>query len=503
MKVGPVVEKQKASLSGNARSVAKDEDVFQQAYEQMTAEEKKMYRIFQLALPEGADLEAVRQALERDRRVQFVSYDYLADLHVASNDPNYANLWAMPKIEAECAWDISQGENIVVAVVDTGVDYTHPDLVNNMWKDGFGNHGYDFSDGDSDAMDYYGHGTHVAGTIAAELNNAVGVVGVAPKAKIMAVKIFPNAYSSVIAQAWTWAVDNGAKVFNNSWGYGSPYPSDPVLEAAADYVHSKGGVLIMSAGNNDDVTANYSPQNYSKTISVAATDQTDQRAWFSNYGPGTDVAAPGVYIQSTLMGGGYGYMQGTSMASPHVAGQAALLLAQNPGLTFEEVRDIIVNTADAITTDKPIGSGRINLCNGLKVEASCVAFTASGESHISQGADLQLSYPDTYSNEGSAWDGTQFVAPATGIYHFVVSFVRDALKHGGTLDDVRIFLKHNNVVVGKAWSSEGAGWAGSGSFAASLSLAKGDVITTFVSSDKGDKRHVSYYTLCGHMVCKG
>lgn len=500
MDTKPVVEKAKAEQT--ARSKKSDDALFQEAYAKMTKEKKTLYRIYQVTVPEGTDIEALRNELARDPRIEFASLDNLLDLHAVPNDPDYSQLWAMKKIEAECAWDITQGDNVIVAVVDTGVDYNHPDLAGNMWQDPYsGDYGYDFSDGDNDPMDYHGHGTHVAGTIAAVMNNFQDVVGVAPKAKIMAIKIFPWAYESIIAPALMWAVDNGAKVLNNSWGYWGRYPSSPVLEAAIDYVYSMGGIAIFSAGNSGDETQYYSPQNYYRTMAIAATDSSDQVASWSNWGPGTDVAAPGVNILSLSPYGGTTMMSGTSMACPHVVGQAALLLSLNPSLTFEQVRDTITQTADPIVTARPIGSGRINLCNGLKIQTNCVAFTASGNSHVSQGADQQLVYPTAQTNEGNNWDGTQFIAPVAGLYHFALSFVRDALKNGGTLDDVRVLLMHNGTEIGKAWSAEGEGWAGGASYAATLLLAAGDTITTNVNSDLGRKRNVLYYSISGHLVC--
>ena len=502
VKIDRVVEQERKLLETNGQK--NDEEIFQAAYEKMSGQKKVMYRVFQLTVPEGTDLDSVKESLEKDRRVEFVTYDHKLELYGSPpNDTEFANLWAMPKIKAEEAWEISQGEDVVVAVVDTGVDYNHPDLRDNMWElDGYpGFYGYDFSDYDPDPMDYDGHGTHVAGTIAAILNNNQGVAGVAPKAKIMAIKIFPYAYESNIADALVFAVDLGAKILNNSWGYSYRHPYSPLLEAAIDYVYSMGAIAIFSAGNANDETQYYSPQNHPKTIAVAATDINDQRAYFSNYGPSTDVAAPGVNILSCRRNGGYVYLNGTSMACPHVVGQAALLMATDPSLTFEQVREAIVNSADPIVTDRSIGSGRINLINPLKVATDCVAFTVNGNSHVSSGPDQLLNYTDVAANEGSAWDGSVFTAPVSGVYHFAISFVRDALRKRGTRENVSILLKHNNQLIGRATSPEGDGWAGAGAYAASLKLAKGDTISTFINSEKGLKRHVPYYTFCGHLVC--
>jgi len=302
----------------------------------------------------------------------------------------YEDLWGLKSIEADKAWGISQGEGIVVAVIDTGVDYNHEDIAENIWinsgeipdnafdDDGNGCvddvHGFDFAYNDGDPMDGHYHGTHCAGTIAAVGNNAKGVIGVAPKARIMAVKGLSDSGSgntAILANCIKYAADNGAHVLSNSWGPGGRRPSDPGLEGAIDDAYSLGCVVVFAAGNSDDDVGYYSPANYSKTVAVAATDSNDQRAGFSNYGDLIDVAAPGVdilslrandIITSRVVGpeGKYSRKSGTSMACPHVAGLAAGILTLNPSLSQEEVRTYIKDCADSIVTDRPVGAGRIN-----------------------------------------------------------------------------------------------------------------------------------------------
>lgn len=228
-------------------------------------------------------------------------------------------------------------------------------------------------DNNNDPMDDFsaegdGHGTHVAGTIAAVGNNEIGVIGVAPKVKIMALKIFPNAFDSVAAKALRYAVDHGAKVLNNSWGPINRRPSNRTVENALDYVYEKGAIAVFAAGNSSDDTKYYSPANYEKTIAVSAVNKNDKRGSFSNYGEVVEVAAPGVNILS-LKARSNDYISegfsGTSMAAPHVSGLVALILSKKSTLTFEEVKTIVKESADEIETDKYIGSGRVNAYKAL------------------------------------------------------------------------------------------------------------------------------------------
>jgi len=343
------------------------EESFNEIYQTLDESEKVLYRIWYVEVDEGENVDSVLEEIRNDPNVEFAEIDELNTLYYTPNDPLFPQMYGLKLIDSECAWDISQGEDIVVAVLDTGVNYNHPDIANNMWQDSNGNHGFDFSDNDNNPSDYHGHGSHCAGTIAATGNNNTGVIGVAPKAKIMAVKIFPNAYDSIIAQALKYAVDNGAKVLSNSWGPTNRRPSAPVLEAAVNYVHSKGGICVFAAGNSNDDVQFYSPANMATTIAVGATDSNDDRAYFSNFGNKVDVAAPGVSILSLRHNNtGYTTMSGTSMACPHVAGAVALLLAKTPNLSFNQVRDELKNTSDQINPDKYVGEGRINICSLLK-----------------------------------------------------------------------------------------------------------------------------------------
>lgn len=264
--------------------------------------------------------------------------------------------WGVLQIDADVVHSSNVGSAIKVAVIDTGIDYTHPELA--AAYDG----GYDFVNSDTDPMDDNGHGTHVAGTIAAAINGQ-GVAGVAPGVKLYALKVLDASGSGdlfdVIA-ALDWACGNNARnivvqITNNS--YGSPV-DDPfgLLQQAFDYsYHNDYGeewnlLHVAAAGNSgtDDTTADNVgyPARYDSVIAVAATDQVNNRAYFSSTGPAVELAAPGVNVLSTYPNNRYAWMSGTSMASPHIAGTAALVMYAHPDWTNIQVRQQLQNTAD-------------------------------------------------------------------------------------------------------------------------------------------------------------
>ncbi|MFZ5987595.1 MAG: S8 family peptidase [Bacillota bacterium] len=364
--IEPVVKKARSAAPSSLEANMNDEKVFENEYKNMGDAEKKLYRTYEVKVDENVDLEKLLDELRKNDGVEHAELNYLNSLHEKPNDIHYDELYGLKNMQCEKVWDITMGEDVVVAVLDTGVDYNHPDMKENMWKDENGRYGYDFSDDDEDSMDYDLHGTHVAGTIAAVGNNGMGVIGVAPKVKIMALKVFPQAFDSVLARALKYAVDNGARIISNSWGPRSRRPRNLIVEQALDYVYEKGAIAVFSAGNENDETRYYSPANYSKTIAVGAVDANDKRAEFSNYDELVDVAAPGVDILSLKAhSDSYTNMDGTSMAAPHVSGLVALLLSKKPDLTFEQVMKILKESADEIQTDKYVGSGRVNAYKAL------------------------------------------------------------------------------------------------------------------------------------------
>ena len=308
---------------------------------------------------------------------------------------------------------MSQGDGVVVAVVDTGLDSTHPDIAANVWKnpgevagngiDDDGNgfvddvNGYNFGDDNADPSDVFGHGTHASGTIAAVGNNSTGVIGVAPHAQVLPVRAFDAdgfATVSSLAQGLVYAAMNGARVINNSWGCNAPCPTNPVLEEAVDLAVGLGATAVFSAGNADHDIKYFSPQNRPNVIVVAASDPGDQRAEFSNFGA-LDVTAPGsgffdgppdfenyrgilslkaaacseeLCPPELVVGGMYLRQAGTSMAAPHVSGLAALILAQHPDYTPDQVRQVIRRSAadtSAAGYDSYSGYGRIDAAAAL------------------------------------------------------------------------------------------------------------------------------------------
>ncbi|MDP2859737.1 MAG: S8 family serine peptidase [Bacillota bacterium] len=252
------------------------------------------------------------------------------------------NVWGVKQIGAGVVHAYNKGAGIKVAVIDSGIDYTHPDLNANYVG------GYDWVNDDTDPKDDNGHGTHVAGTIAAEADGA-GAVGVAPEAKLYALKVLNSkgtgSFSDIIA-ALQWCMSNGIQVTNNS--YGSAGDPGTAVKAAFDNAYAAGIVHVAAAGNSGTTSGTGDnviyPAKYSSVIAVAATDSSKQRAIFSSTGLAVELAAPGVSIYSTVPGG-YAYYNGTSMASPHVAGTVALIIKS--GVTSKDgIRQRLQATAD-------------------------------------------------------------------------------------------------------------------------------------------------------------
>lgn len=255
--------------------------------------------------------------------VDLAEPDYVARAYGIPNDPGYPSQWGLAKVGAPSAWDVSQGDDdVVIAIVDTGVDLDHGDLAPKLTD------GYDFVNSDSLADDDNGHGTHCAGIAAAATNNGNGVAGMGFNCSLMPVKVLDasgtGTYYSVAAGI-VWATDNGADVISLSLG--GPAPSETLLDAV-EYAWSQGVVVVAAAGNDNSNQPSY-PAYYELAIAVGATDSNDMRASFSNYGEWVDVAAPGTAIYSTYNNGGYATLSGTSMATPLVAGLVGLLRADS------------------------------------------------------------------------------------------------------------------------------------------------------------------------------
>jgi subtilisin family serine protease len=295
----------------------------------------------------------------------------------APNDPMLGKLWGLNKIGMTGAWRKAQGggsKGVVVAVIDTGIDYVHPDLIDRVAGPGFSG-----LVAGADGKDDNGHGSHCAGTIAGTGNNGIGVAGVAYSASVVGAKFLDkNGSGSTAAaiKAIEWAITQpGVKVLSNSWGGGGP---SRALQASIQKACDKDILFVVAAGNedNDNDAAPTWPANYALpcVLTVAATDKDDAFASFSNYGEKTvQVAAPGVAILSTVPGNKYESMSGTSMATPHVAGLAALIRSTNPKLTAVQTREIIESTSDklgggllSIFAKKSVKFGRVNASKAIE-----------------------------------------------------------------------------------------------------------------------------------------
>lgn len=321
-------------------------------------------KVARLRLPDISDLPRLKQALSSLSSAAFVEDDHVVRIFTTPNDPRYGEQWHLPSVSAPQAWDVTTGSStITIGVVDTGVDYTHPDLKDKCVA------GYNFVDRSSDPMDDNGHGTHVAGIAAAVGNNSVGVAGVDWKARILPVKVLDSqgsGYDSDVAAGIRYAADHGAKVINLSLG--SPDYSYTLAEAVR-YAYNLGAVIVAASGNSGS-SVNY-PAAFDEVIAVGALDSNDKLAYFSCRGPEIDLTAPGVSILSTIPGS-YGKMSGTSMASPVAAGCASLVLASGRGYSPAQVKQALVDGAvdlGATGFDNDYGYGKINAYASLAGEA--------------------------------------------------------------------------------------------------------------------------------------
>lgn len=345
----------------------------------------------QIRLPQGASVADIIASYKSNPLVENAEPNYRVHTVGNPNDPSFSTQWGMTKIQAPAAWNKTTGSNnVVVAVIDTGVDYTHPDLAANMWRnpgeipnngiDDDGNgyvddvYGIDAANGDSDPLDDEDHGTHCAGSIGAVGNNGVGISGVNWNVKIMALKFMDNTgggYTSDAITCLNYAVtmkNRGVNVVatSNSWGGGG---FSQALKNAFDAASNAGILSAVAAGNestNNDTSSSPSyPASFttSGVISVAASDSSDNRPSWSNYGAtSVDLAAPGVSVYSTIRGG-YATYSGTSMATPHVAGAIALLAAYSGSSSSAQIKAALLSSVDVLPQwqGKVLSNGRLNL----------------------------------------------------------------------------------------------------------------------------------------------
>jgi len=369
--------------------------------------------------PATGDVVTLFNQLKNDPRVEYAEPNYIYRASGVPDDPQFSELWGMNNtgqtggandadLDAPEAWDIQTGsDSTLIAVIDTGVDYNHPDLAANIWtnpgeipnngidddNNGYVDdiHGWDFVNNDNEPLDDNLHGTHVAGTVGAIGNNGVGVAGVNWRTKIMALKFLSGDGSGTLANAISaiiYGANMKARVMNNSWGGGGV--SQALLDAI-NYANNAGSLFVAAAGNDgndNDQTPNY-PSNYDapNVLAVAAIDHKGDLAIFgsggggicgcqnniiglpgSNFGATTvDLAAPGKDILSTAPNNGYQKLSGTSMATPHVAGVAGLVFSQFPSWTHLQVKDRLLTTVEVSTAlqGKIVTGGRVNAQRAL------------------------------------------------------------------------------------------------------------------------------------------
>lgn len=368
----------------------------------------------------------IKNSLEQSPLIEDVDFNYLrrpCTEQIKPNDARFSEQWNLLAIRMSTAWPLNSGsKDLIIAIVDSGVDLLHEDLVDQLWRnpgeiadngiDDDGNGyvddvvGWDFSDAptldgtgdytrrDNDPSDESGHGTHVAGIACAKTNNGIGIAGISWNCRLMPLRAGFNVASGGaflqdddVASAIVYAADNGStrlndgsrgciKVINMSWG---DLSNAFVISDAVNYAYQHGCVLVASAGNSSDTFVLY-PAALPNVISVGATDQNHQIASMSNYGEGVDLFAPGTSILSTQINGGYNTMSGTSMAAPHVSGVAGLILSKYPGLTNDDLRNILISssrrqlgkTSVSIVDAAKALASRLDLCAKIQVDlGSC------------------------------------------------------------------------------------------------------------------------------------
>ncbi|MBI3466962.1 MAG: S8 family serine peptidase, partial [Planctomycetes bacterium] len=417
-------------------------------------------------LPATVDVDTALAAYRSNPLVLYAQPNYRLRLAATPNDPEFSQLWGLNNtgqtggtsgadIGAPQAWDATTGSgNTIVAVIDTGVDYAHPDLAANMWinaaelngrrnRDDDGNgyvddvYGYDFVNNDGDPMDDHNHGTHVAGTIGAVGNNGIGVTGVNWNVRIMALKFLDatgNGSESDAIEAINYAVANGATISNSSWG------STDVSQALADAIDQArlaGHIFVAGAGNGnafgigqDNDRTPFYPASYDldNIVAVAATDHNDDRAVFSNFGAtSVDLGAPGVNILSTTRDNTYAVFSGTSMATPHVTGVIALVRDLHPDWTYRQVIDRVLSTTDPTQAlaGITVTGGRLNAAAALVPDTTgprIIASTPSG-TLLDPVASLRMTFQEGIDVSSFTVSDVLFAGPGGALSITAVSVV--------------------------------------------------------------------------------
>jgi len=418
------------------------------AYQAQVVESIPRLSVWRLRVKPGRE-QAIARSLEALPQVLYAEPNYLAwALADPPDDPLYRLQWNLDKVQALDAWQITRGDpSMPIAIIDTGIDLSHPDLAEKLWvnpgeipgngldDDGNGYvddvHGYDFTNKDGEPADDHGHGTHVSGIAAAATDNGLGVAGMAPANPLMALKVMSSSGDGTyfdVAQGIDYALAHGARLLNLSLG---GIDASDVLSDAVQTATTAGAILVAAAGNCGSgctfdgqyyVNPLYYPAAYEEVLAVGATNSSDVIASFSEHHPYVDVCAPGVDVYSTYSGGTYRYLAGTSMSTPHVTGLAALLWAADPSLTRKEVAERIVENArdlGAPGKDDYYGWGCINaraaLCGApepLSVTPSMLSFMADAYSlsvpsyrtvQLTNRGCVPLTWTATISPTSGAW----------------------------------------------------------------------------------------------------
>jgi subtilisin family serine protease len=410
-----------------------------------------IYRV-RVDLDAGASLDKVLAVFRSRADVEYAELNPIISVCVTPNDPSYADQWALSKIHASEAWDTCRGSSeVIVAVLDTGVDYDHPDLQGNLWTNeaervglpwvddddnGYVDdiRGYNFVTYTNDPRDDHGHGTAITGIVAAVGDNGTDIAGLCWTVRIMPVKVLGADGAGTAADAVPaiyYAVANGADIISGSWGGAE---ASRALGDAIAYAYAEGVVVVAAAGNSGSGDPYY-PAAYPEVISVAATDSDDQRWYLSNYGDWVDLAAPGrdiVSLRATLPGqatrtGVLSRLSGTSLAAPHVSGACALLLAADPFLRCDEVHRILTATGDPIQPGICASNGRLNVYAALRAVIPPEGTIRMDRTYYAEGTDIGLLLGDWH---------------LRGVGHFTVS-VETA---GG--DQEIVTLRETNVALG-------------------------------------------------------
>lgn len=382
-----------------------------------TSRNSKLSAIYSIKYKDNINPVILSSKISNNPEIEWAEPRFIYEADYTPNDSSLSQQWNLQKIKATQSFDFSKGDtNVVVGIVDTGIDWLHPDLSANVWRNyneipnnniDDDNNGYidDFVGWDFGGLfgtpdndpkeDKPEHGTHVAGITSAVTDNGIGISSIGFKAKLMAIKSCRNDYRSSTGKAYiiygyegiVYAVNNGADIINCSWG-GTGYSKlgQEVINFAAE-----NGTLVVAASGNSNSNEEHFPSSYKNAFSVGSTDEGDLKSSFSNYGYSLDVSAPGSSIYSTWQGGGYSYASGTSMASPLVAGLIALVKARYPNLTSVQCGEIVRSSSDNINSINPsyndlLGKGRIN------------AFTAVSKSGIKSVRNVKIEFNDEAGN---------------------------------------------------------------------------------------------------------